>query len=68
LFRDYLGLSANGPLAAAAQFGLAASQEASGSSKEAKVNYELVISRFGTAPEAPLLQLQTSLELLIIYF
>ena len=64
LFRDYLGLSANGPLAAAAQFGLAASQEASGSSKEAKVNYELVISLHGTAPEA--LQARVALAKMIL--
>ena len=64
LFRDYLGLSANGPLAAAAQFGLAASQEASGDTKEAKGNYELVISLHGTAPEA--LQARVALAKLIL--
>ena len=42
----------------------AASQEASGSSKEAKVNYELVISLHGTAPEA--LQARVALAKMIL--
>ncbi len=51
-FRAYLGLASGGPLAAAAQFGLAASEDALGEKEKAQKGYEEVISRYGKTPEA----------------
>ena len=52
LFAHFLGASASGPLASAAQFGLAASQDAAGFSEKAASGYELVIGKAKNSPEA----------------
>ena len=51
-FKLYIGLTSGGPLAAAAQFGLAASQDALGEKEKAQKGYEQIISQHANAPEA----------------
>ena len=51
-FSSYLNLAGAGPLAAAAQFGLAASEDAVGEKAKAEGSYKVVIARYGSAPEA----------------
>ena len=51
-FRAYLGQTSGGPLAAAAQFGLAASEDALGEKGKAQKGYEEVISLYGNTSEA----------------
>jgi thioredoxin-like negative regulator of GroEL len=51
-FSSYLNLAGAGPLAAAAQFGLAASEDAIGEKAKAEGSYKVVIARYGSAPEA----------------
>ncbi len=51
-FSSYLNLAGAGPLAAAAQFGLAASEEAVGEKEKAESSYKAVIDRYTSAPEA----------------
>ena len=51
-FSSYLNLAGAGPLAASAQFGLAASEEAVGEKEKAESSYKVVIARYGSAPEA----------------
>ncbi|HBU59148.1 MAG TPA: hypothetical protein DEB48_04820 [Verrucomicrobiales bacterium] len=51
-FTLYLGITSGGPLAAAAQFGLAASQDALGQKEKAQKGYEQIITQHVNAPEA----------------
>ncbi len=51
-FSSYLKLAGAGPLAAAAQFGLAASEEAVGEKDKAEASYKVVIARYESATEA----------------
>jgi tetratricopeptide (TPR) repeat protein len=51
-FSSYLNLAGTGPLSAAAQFGLAAAEDADGEKEKAESSYKVVISSYSTAPEA----------------
>ncbi len=51
-FTLYLGMTSGGPLAAAAQFGLAASQDALGQKEKAQKGYEQIITQHVNTPEA----------------
>lgn len=51
-FSSYLKLAGAGPLAAAAQFGLAASEESVGEKDKAEASYKVVIARYESATEA----------------
>ena len=51
-FTLYIGITTGGPLVAAAQFGLAASQDALGQKEKAQKGYEQIITQHVNAPEA----------------
>ena len=51
-FGSYLNLAGTGPLAAAAQFGLAAAEDAVGEKEKAQSSYMVVIANYESAPEA----------------
>ena len=63
-FTLYLGITSGGPLAAAAQFGLAASQDALGQKEKAQKGYEQIITQHVNAPEA--LQARVALAKLLL--
>ena len=51
-FKLYIGMTSGGPLAAAAQFGLAASEDALGEKEKAQKGYEQIIAQHVNAAEA----------------
>ena len=63
-FTLYIGITTGGPLAAAAQFGLAASQDALGQKEKAQKGYEQIITQHVNAPEA--LQARVALAKLLL--
>ena len=63
-FKLYIGMTAGGPLVAAAQFGLAASQDALGQKEKAQKGYEQIITQYVNAPEA--LQARVALAKLLL--
>jgi len=63
-FKAYLNLAGSRLLAAAAQFGLAASEDAVGEKDKAERSYGVVISRYGSTPEA--MQARVALAKLIL--